>query len=138
MLFVGSNNICKFGRAAGLSSWRVDDGFAVLRYCPYYSMGEGAGLVCEGVLIATTQVVRELCGPAWVPTEVLVPRRAHRNPEPYRSAFRAPVRFNQEMGALVFPAALLEQPLPYADPITRQNLEQHLFRHGTGLSPRCS
>jgi hypothetical protein len=111
----------------GIIQLEIDDGFAVLRYCPYYSMGEGAGLVCEGVLIATTQVVRELCGPAWVPTEVLVPRRAHGNPEPYRSAFRAPVRFNQEMGALVFPAALLEQPLPYADPITRQNLEQHLL-----------
>jgi AraC-like DNA-binding protein len=111
----------------GLVQLEVDDGFAVLRYCPYYSTGEGAGLVCEGVLVATTQVVRELCGPAWVPTEVLVPRRAHGNPEPYRSAFRAPVRFNQEMGALVFPAALLEQPLPYADPITRQNLEQHIL-----------
>jgi AraC-like DNA-binding protein len=111
----------------GIIQLEIDDGFAVLRYCPYYSMGEGAGLVCEGVLVATTQVVRELCGPAWVPTEVLVPRRAHGSPEPYRSAFRAPVRFNQEMGALVFPAALLEQPLPYADPITRQKLEQHIL-----------
>jgi hypothetical protein len=40
----------------GIVQLKVDDGFAVLSYCPYYSMGEGAGLVCEAALAAMTQV----------------------------------------------------------------------------------
>jgi len=89
-------------------------------------MGEGAGLVCEAALAAMTQVVRELCGPQWVPTEVLVPQRTPRNPEPYRSLFRAQVHFNQEMAALVLPATSLKQPLPSADPIMHRKLQQHI------------
>ena len=89
-------------------------------------MGEGAGLVCEAALAAMTQVVRELCGRAWVATEVLVPRRTPGNPEPYRSAFRAQMHFNQEIAALVFPATSLKQPLPSADPIMHQKLQQHI------------
>jgi AraC-like DNA-binding protein len=110
----------------GIVQLKVEDGFAVLSYCPYYSMGEGAGLVCEAALAAMTQVVRELCGSAWVATEVLVPRRTPGNPEPYRSAFRAQVHFNQETAALVFPVTSLKQPLPSADPSMHQKLQQQI------------
>ena len=110
----------------GIVQLKVSDGFAVLSYCPYYSMGEGAGLVCEAALAAMTQIVRELCGRAWVATAVLVPRRTPGNPEPYRSAFRAQMHFNQEVAALVFPAKSLKQPLPSADPIMHQKLQQHI------------
>jgi AraC-like DNA-binding protein len=83
----------------GIVQLKVDEGFAVLSYCPYYSMG---------------------------PTEVLVPQRTPRNPEPYRSLFRAQVHFNQEMAALVLPATSLKQPLPSADPIMHRKLQQHI------------
>src|SRR3954469_12240268 len=89
----------RVGTRGGSSRLEIDDDLAVLSYCPYSSVGEGAGLVCEAALAALTQVVRELCGPAWIPAEALVPRRVPRNPKPYYSAFRAPVRFNQEMAA---------------------------------------
>ena len=56
-----------------------------------------------------------------------MPRRTPRNPEPYRSAFRAQVHFNQEIAALVFPATSLKQPLPSADPIMHQKLQQHIL-----------
>jgi len=116
----------RVGTRGGIVRLEIDDELAVLSYCPYSSVGEGAGLVCEAALAALTQVVRELCGPAWIPAEALVPRRVPRNPKPYYSGFRAPVRFNQEMAALVLPAASLNQPLQGADPIARQKLEQHL------------
>jgi AraC-like DNA-binding protein len=72
-------------------------------------------------------VLRDICGPAWAPAEVLVPRRVPARQEAYRSAFRAPVRFNQDLAALVIPAASLEHPLPHADAAARRRLEQHVL-----------
>ena len=43
-------------------------------------------------------------GSDWAPLEVLLPRSAPRDTAPYSGFFRAPVRFDQEVAALVFPA----------------------------------
>jgi AraC-like DNA-binding protein len=109
----------------GLVQLEVDDGIAVLSYCPYETSGEGAGQICDGALAAIMQVLRALCGPAWAPAEVLMPRRVPASLDPYRPLFRAPVRFNQELAALVFPAEWLDHPLSGANPIIHRRFEQH-------------
>ena len=65
----------------------------------------------------TVNAVRSLCGSDWNPTEVLVPRVAPADREPYRRHFRAPVRFNQESATIVFPARDLERRIAGADPM---------------------
>ena len=50
---------------------------------------EETGLIAECALASITQVLRDLCGPDWVLTEVLMPRRAPADQSPYRSFFRS-------------------------------------------------
>jgi AraC-like DNA-binding protein len=119
----------------GFVHLEVDSGVAVLTYSPYHSVGEGAGLVCEGVLTATAQALRDLCGPAWAPAEVFVPRRVPASQEAYSSAFRAPIRFNQEMAALVIAAESLDHPLPHANAAERRTFEQYVLHNERTAPP---
>src|SRR4051794_14027559 len=90
----------------------------VLSYSVYEPAGEGALHISEGALATAIRAIRELCGAELVPSEVLIPRRPPTNPEPYRRLFRAPIRFNQERAALVFPARWLSYPIPSADAVS--------------------
>src|SRR3954462_11405210 len=105
----------------------VESGVAVLSFAPYEPMGKGAGYICEGGLATAVRMVRELCVPGWAPTEVLIPRREPADAGPYRRFFRAPVRFNEETAAVVFPAGLLSWRLPGAHPSARTALEQQIL-----------
>jgi AraC-like DNA-binding protein len=87
----------------------------VLGYSVYEPRGEGALHISEGGLATAIRVIRELCRSELAPIEVLIPRRPPANPEPYHRLFRAPVRFNQESAALVFPTGWLEYRIPNAD-----------------------
>jgi len=104
----------------------VRDSVAVLSFSPYEPGGEGAGLIAEGGLATSVQMMRDLCGADWAPSEVLIPRRPPANPDPYWACFRAPVRFDQETAALVFPAVMLTRRLPDANPALRRAFEQRL------------
>jgi AraC-like DNA-binding protein len=75
-------------------------------------------------------VIRELCGPAWRPTEVFLPRSRPGDEIPYRQYFRCPVRFDAEHAALTFPAALMSRPLPAANPARKIMLEREALQHG--------
>jgi AraC-like DNA-binding protein len=105
----------------------VESGVAVLSFAPYEPMGKGAGYICEGGLATAVRMVRELCVPGWAPTEVLIPRREPADAGPYRRFFRAPVRFNEETAAVVFPAELLNWRLPGANPPLCTTIEQGMF-----------
>jgi AraC-like DNA-binding protein len=62
---------------------------------------------------------------------VLLPRAAPADPEPYRRHFRAPVRFDQEVAAVVLPASDLDRRIVGADPVLRGMLEERI-RHLKG------
>ena len=66
--------------------------------------------------------MRELCGPGWVPSEVLLPHSAPADPSPYLRLFRCPVRFHADMCAMRFPSAWLDRPVQGADPAERRRL----------------
>jgi AraC-like DNA-binding protein len=61
-----------------------------------------------------------------VPDEVLLPRQPLADSGPYRRFFRAPVRFDQETAALVFPTRWLDHRIAGANPIFRQVFEAHI------------
>jgi AraC-like DNA-binding protein len=67
--------------------------------------------------------MRELCGPAWVPTEVLLAHSPPADPSPFRQLFRSPVRFNAELNTLRFPSHWLDQPVKGADPQLLRQLQ---------------
>ncbi|AWB23044.1 AraC family transcriptional regulator [Methylobacterium currus] len=105
---------------------------AVACYAPYEPDADGIALHCERALTAMTNVVRALGEPDWAPDEVLVPRRQPQDTKPYADVFRAPVRFEQEIAALVFPAALLGHPVGGANPALRRIAERRLCRAAAG------
>src|SRR3954454_12696267 len=117
----------KIQNRAVVAHLAVETGVAVLSFAPCEAMRDGARYICEVDLAATVWAMRELCGPDWAPSEVLIPRLEPADAGPYHTFFRAPVRFNEETAAVVFPAELLNWRLPGANPPLCTTIEQEMF-----------
>jgi hypothetical protein len=102
---------------------KADDA-VVLSCLQYGSAGRGGGIIVESLLATIVSVIRELCGGDWAPSEVLLARRVPEDSSVVRSFFRAPVRFNQELTALIFPARHLGLRVSSADPELRLAFER--------------
>jgi AraC-like DNA-binding protein len=95
--------------------------------CLSYVIGEsapGADVVCDGAVATAFNVIKALAGPAWRPTEVLLPRTPPVDRRPFNEFFKAPVRFEAGIAALVFPAAWLDRPIHTGDAVFRRLLER--------------
>ncbi|WP_315974999.1 AraC family transcriptional regulator [Microvirga yunnanensis] len=99
---------------------------ALFTFSVYQPEAKSAGQISDGSLAVAVNALRALCGSDWNPTEVLLPRAAPADQEPFRRHFRAPVRFNQESATIVFPARDLEIRVAGADPVLRAMLEQRI------------
>src|ERR1700751_2221138 len=77
-------------------------------------------------------VMRSLWGSQWAPEEVLFSRARPDDVGAYRRYFRAPCGFDRERTALVFPADLLDRPMPGANPQRLGRLEQQARAVGNG------
>jgi AraC-like DNA-binding protein len=106
----------------------VTDDTAVFSYAVYQPETESADQITDGALACTVNAMRTLLGADWAPVEVLLPRASPADAEPYRRHFRAPVRFNQEIGALVLPVSCLQRRIAGADPFLRTILEERVVR----------
>lgn len=60
-------------------------------------------------------LMRQLCGPKWNPIEVCLPRPRPADMRLFASFFRAPLRFDAEEVALVFPTGQLDQEVENRD-----------------------
>jgi AraC-like DNA-binding protein len=74
-----------------------------------------------GITIAFN-ILQDLCGPDWVPSEVRFACRAPADPKPLQKFFRAPLRFDNEESSIVFNRAWLAQPMPPVEPAERQGM----------------
>ena len=97
-----------------------------LGYAIYEPGVESPEQIADCAIAVATNVLRTLCGRDWVPDEVLLPRHPTADLGPYRRVFRAPVRFDQETAALVFPTRWLDHRIADANPIFRQVFEAHV------------
>ena len=101
----------------GTLTWHVDDDPGM----------EGLDHVGDGALATLSNVMHELCGSDWRPSEVCF--AAHRRPldgGPYRRFFRVPLRFDAETYSLSFSAGLLKHRLPGIDDQMRSLLEREI------------
>jgi AraC-like DNA-binding protein len=106
-----------------------------------YSVHErstNAEQISETVLAVVVSLIRALSGDEWNPTEVLLPHSLPAKCEPYRQHFRAPVRFNQEVAAIVLPARDLEFKIADADPLLRTMLNAKIKLMKTTLGANLS
>ena len=101
----------------------VQNETAMLGYAIYQKNVASTDQIYDGALAIAFNFMKTLCGPGWLPSEV---RFCHAEPvdrEPYRRFFKAPLRFDAEQTALLFPATWLDQAVHGADPQLRRILE---------------
>ena len=114
-------------RANGAAVTLAQDANKVaLGYELYEPQSEAVEQIAEGALAFEFNIVRELCGPDWAPSEVCF---AHAPPEdtaPLRRAFRCPLSFDAGRNALLFDASWLAQPIPADDPALRKLLQRQI------------
>lgn len=98
-------------------------GLVDLGYAMYRPGASGTDQYNEGVLAAAFNFMRELCGPAWVPTQVFASHTKPVDMGPYRSLFKSAPRFNAEICALRFSADWMAMPVEGADPVRRRQAQ---------------
>ena len=94
-----------------------------LGYAIHLSGVEAADTVYDLSTAMACNIMRDLCGQNWNPTQVLLARRRPSDLTPYKRFFRAPLRFEAEQNAVAFPTHLLDHPLTSADPALFRHLE---------------
>jgi len=112
----------------------VSGAFAMLGYSIYEPDVAGSDQIHLLAMALGQRIMEGLCGGPWHAAEVHLPIRRPRNETPFRRYFGAPVRYNAERAALVFPAELLHRPIPGADPAVRRAvaaLADELEREGS-------
>ncbi len=112
----------------------VDANKATLRFDIYQARAEANDQVGAGALAVIFNILRDLCGLAWKPEEICFAQRRPEDVEPFRQFFRAPLRFDAEHHAVVFPAYWLQNKLPDTSPELRRLLQTQIdaltVRHG--------
>ncbi len=99
---------------------------ATLGYVIYQPRVEAADQLGDGAMALAYNILRELCGPDFKPTEVLL---AHREPEdvrPFRRFFRAPLRFDAAQYAVEFSSTWLNRRPPRNDPELLRLLQKQI------------
>ena len=91
-------------------------------YVIYHPNTPGTPLILDACITIACSIMRCLCGARWTPSEVMLSRERPRNIGPYRSFFRAPIRFDAPRSGLLFPACHLDQTIAGADPVARMRL----------------
>ncbi|EKO41212.1 MAG: DNA-binding domain-containing protein, AraC-type [Solidesulfovibrio magneticus str. Maddingley MBC34] len=104
----------------------VERSAAVLSYVVYQPGVAGTFQIYDAAIAIIYNIMRTLCGPGWLPKEVLFAHRQPQDPAPYRSFFQAPLRFDQEQTALVFAPHWLHATLRGADPLQRQQFGEQI------------
>jgi len=111
----------------------VRDGVAVLGYAIYQPGVVGTNHIYDGAIAITFNIMRELCGPDWAPTQVLFCHSKPSDTHPFRQFFKSRLRFDAEETAVVFPARWLQQPIRGSNPQLREILGAEIDRLETQL-----
>lgn len=78
-------------------------------------------------------LMRGLCGESWNPAEVRFSNSPPADIKPYKSFFHAPIIFEAEEDALIFPERVLHHPLPNPDEVQHRNALKRLTTIEAGL-----
>ena len=100
------------GDSEGALAFLVEDDktteFGIAIYHPYVGATDQ---IYDCALAAMTNYLRELCGPAWMPSEVLVPHARPADDRPYRMLLKTSPRFDAEVATIRFPSRWMSRPL---------------------------
>lgn len=95
-----------------------------LGYAVHLAEAEAVDLIYDLSTVMNCNMMRDLCGRSWNPTQVLLTRQPPPDTLPYERFFRAPIQFNAQQNAVTFPTQLLNTPLVSADPALFYHLKK--------------
>ena len=104
----------------------VDGGSAMFTYEIHAPGVEAVDQVGDGAVAVMHNIMRELCGPDWRPTEAWFAHRKPADVGPFRRFFRVPLRFDAEQFALLFSAGYLNRRLTVVDDELRGLLQRQI------------
>ena len=99
----------------GLATRTIEGRSASIGYALIEPTVPGADQINDAAVAIGMGLMRRLCGPAWKPTAVLLPRLRPRDVRPYEEVFACMPEFAAERAALVFPAGNLRRQIAGAD-----------------------
>jgi len=123
---------------AGAIEVKEQGGLASLKYWFLLPKTRGAGLIAEAGMGIGVSILRQLCGPAWNPTEVQLTRRSPQRASEWQGYARAPVQFRAKSNLLVFSAKWLEHRLDRANAEFQRLLLDFVAEADTGHSEDLS
>jgi len=102
----------------------IQGNFTLLGYAIHQAHVEATDHIYDLSIALGCNIMRSLCGGGWNPTEVLFSRRPPTDLRPYRQFYRAPLRFDMDRNAIVFPTRWLNHKIPSADALLHRHLER--------------
>jgi AraC-like DNA-binding protein len=100
-------------------------GSMLLGYAIHHQPGaEAADQIYDLSIAVACNIMRALCGTDWNPANVLLSRRPPPDLTRYRRFFRAPLCFNADRNAVVFPSRWLNHRIRGADALLYRHLER--------------
>lgn len=102
----------------------VRDDMATFSLSLATSHPHGSRAAIDLAIAMACNVMRTLCGADWVPSAVLLSYRPPADQRSYALFFKAPLQFNADRNALVFPASWLMQRVPGSSRERRKALQQ--------------
>ena len=121
-LFIAHLHLHDRGGVVALNPHGAED--VELSYLIHHPNTPGTAQILDASIAIACSVMRCLCGARWTPSEVMLSHERPRMVGPYRSYFRAPIRFDAPHSALIFPARCLDQAVAGADPVAGNRLLQ--------------
>jgi AraC-like DNA-binding protein len=115
-----------FHDQAATLSLHAEGGYVVLGYRITTPEVEALDQIYAVAALIGSNFMRAMCGSGWQPYEVRLPFARPQDTRPLREALRAPLRFDAERLALVFPAADLKRPLATADPLLHRMMTERI------------
>ncbi len=106
----------KTSETGGTAFLDICDGFASFGYAVTAPDIESVDQIEDASVAIAFNIMRQLCGPAWLPSGVRLARKPPRDKAPFARFFAAPVDFAEPRSCLVFDAAVLDAPVCDSNP----------------------
>lgn len=126
-------------RGGGSIVFDVDEELCALGYAMVAPGVEGVDHIHDLALAVGCNMMRALCGPAWAPASVQLPRRRPRDAEAWRRFFGAPVAFDAPRCVMRFARRWLATPVPTADHSLHGFVQRHAdaAQAASGVDPEA-
>ena len=110
------------------------NGVTLLSYSIYVDGVEAEEQIYDGTMAGHQNIMRGLCGESFKPTEILLSRPKPNDSIPYERFFKAPIRYNSEISAIVFQTTWLELAPVRTDPLLHNFLEEEAKKQFANLT----